>query len=48
MEKTTYKRLESLDTLHGFDLFFLIALGSLAHSRCFMASSNISAITTPF
>lgn len=32
MEKTTYKRLESLDALRGFDLFFLVALGPLAHS----------------
>ena len=32
MEKTTYKRLESLDALRGFDLFFLVALGPLAYS----------------
>lgn len=32
MEKTTYKRRESLDALRGFDLFFLVALGPLAHS----------------
>ena len=32
MEKTTFKRLESLDALRGFDLFYLVALGPLAHS----------------
>ena len=26
------KRLESLDALRGFDLFFLVALGPLMHS----------------
>ena len=29
---SAYKRLESLDALRGFDLFFLVALGPLAHS----------------
>lgn len=29
---SSYKRLESLDALRGFDLFFLVALGPLMHS----------------
>ncbi len=32
MGTTTYKRLESLDALRGFDLFFLVALGPLVRS----------------
>lgn len=40
MEKTTYKRLESLDALRGFDLFFLVALGPLAHSLARAANAG--------
>lgn len=32
MEKLNYKRLESLDVLRGFDLFFLVGLESVMHA----------------